>query len=168
MTIINSIKSSPKNWAIAAACTIVVLVLGFLFVISRAGGQFVSIEAEQGSVAGDVTIGSDPTASANKYAQFAAATVQPPAPTTGTLITDAKKREIAMMLVSSAENSSLDWRAQYGYIEYNVEGNAAENRGYTGGIIGFTSKTGDMYEMVKYYNTIAPNNPLSKYLSALQ
>ena len=51
------------------------------------------------------------------------------------------KKEIAMQLVSAAENSSLDWKAQYAYIEYNVEHNAKENRGYTAGIIGFTSAT---------------------------
>jgi len=45
----------------------------------------------------------------------------------------AKEKEIAMELVGSAENSSLDWRAQYGYIEDIHDG-----RGYTGGIIGFT------------------------------
>ncbi len=51
------------------------------------------------------------------------------------------KKEIAMRLVSSAENSSLDWRAQYRYIEDIHDG-----RGYTAGIIGFCSGTGDMLE----------------------
>ncbi|MDB5328192.1 MAG: chitosanase, partial [Phycisphaerales bacterium] len=37
-------------------------------------------------------------------------------------------KDIAMQLVSAAENSSLDWKAQHPYIEYNVEGNAKENR----------------------------------------
>jgi len=32
-------------------------------------------------------------------------------------LTDPHKKDIAMQLVSSAENSSLDWKAQYGYIE---------------------------------------------------
>ncbi|HUO10326.1 MAG TPA: chitosanase [Phycisphaerae bacterium] len=36
---------------------------------------------------------------------------------------DSASKEIAMQLVSAAENSSLDWKAQYGYIEYNVEKN---------------------------------------------
>jgi chitosanase len=78
------------------------------------------------------------------------------------------KKEIAMQLVSSAENSSLDWKAQFAYIEYNVEGNAADNRGYTGGIIGFTSKTGDMLAVVRAYIQSEPDNPLAKYLSALK
>ena len=81
---------------------------------------------------------------------------------------DPAKKEIAMQLVSAAENSSLDWKAQYAYIEYNVEGNARENRGYTAGIIGFTSKTHDMLELVEYYNTIAPGNILAAYLPALK
>jgi chitosanase len=81
---------------------------------------------------------------------------------------DPAKKEIAMELVSAAENSSLDWKAQYAYIEYNVEGNAKENRGYTAGIIGFTSKTHDMLELVEYYTTIAPGNMLAAYLPALR
>jgi chitosanase len=81
---------------------------------------------------------------------------------------DPAKKDIAMQLVSSAENSSLDWKAQYGYIEYNVEGNPDENRGYTAGIIGFTSRTHDMLELVLYYNKITPNNPLTPFLPALK
>jgi chitosanase len=81
---------------------------------------------------------------------------------------DPAKKEIAMRLVSSAENSSLEWKAQYGYIEYNVEGNAKENRGYTAGIIGFTSRTHDMLELARAYDQAAPGNLLSKYLPALE
>jgi chitosanase len=81
---------------------------------------------------------------------------------------DPARKDIAMQLVSTAENSSLDWKAQYGYIEYNVEHNEKENRGYTAGIIGFTSRTHDMLELVRYYEQIAPNNPLSPYLTVLK
>lgn len=81
---------------------------------------------------------------------------------------DPAKKDIAMQLVSSAENSSLDWKAQYGYIEYNVEKNEKENRGYTAGIIGFTSRTHDMLELVRYYVKIAPDNPLTPYLPVLE
>src|SRR5271154_2634380 len=89
-----------------------------------------------------------------------------PSPASG--LKDPAKKEIAMELVSSAENSSLDWKAQYGYIEYNVEGNEDENRGYTGGIIGFTSRTHDMLELVEYYDKIARGNVLETYLPALR
>ncbi len=73
------------------------------------------------------------------------------------------KKDIAMQLVSSAENSSLNWKAQYSYIE-----DIGDGRGYTGGIIGFTSGTSDMLELVEAYNQTKPNNVLSKYLPALR
>lgn len=73
------------------------------------------------------------------------------------------KKELAMKLVSSAENSSLDWKAQYGFIE-----DIDDNRGYTGGLIGFTSGTGDMLELVRYYTKLKPGNNLAQYLPALQ
>lgn len=81
---------------------------------------------------------------------------------------DPAKKDIAMQLVSSAENSTLDWKAQYGYIEFNVEKNEKENRGYTAGLIGFTSRTHDMLALVEYYQSLVPNNPLSPFLPALK
>jgi chitosanase len=79
------------------------------------------------------------------------------------------KKEIAQEIVSSAENSTLNWRGQYGYIEYNVEGNRAENRGYTGGLIGFTSRTGDMLDLVRLYKRLEPpTRVLTKFLPALR
>jgi chitosanase len=78
-------------------------------------------------------------------------------------LTDPAKKEIAMELVSSAENSSLDWKAQYKYIE-----DIGDGRGYTGGIIGFTSGTGDMLELVQAYTATKPSNALAKYLPALK
>lgn len=78
-------------------------------------------------------------------------------------LTSPKEKEIAMELVCSAENSSLDWRAQYGYIEDIHDG-----RGYTGGIIGFTSGTGDMLEVVRLYTRARPRNPLAPFVPALR
>lgn len=77
------------------------------------------------------------------------------------------QRAIARMLVSTSENSSLEWQVQYGFIAYNVEGNATDNRGYTAGIVGFTSKTHDMLELVRRYTATALDNPLARYLPAL-
>ena len=68
-------------------------------------------------------------------------------------------KEIAMQLVSSAENSSLDWREQYRYLE-----DIGDGRGYTGGIIGFCSGTGDMLELVRRYTRTHPDNPLARFL----
>ncbi len=72
-------------------------------------------------------------------------------------------KDIAMQIVSSAENSSLDWRGQFGYIEDIKDG-----RGYTAGIIGFCSGTGDMLDLVEQYKTRKPGNVLEKYLPALR
>lgn len=80
-----------------------------------------------------------------------------------TSLADPAKKDIAMQLVSSAENSSLNWRAQYGYIEDINDG-----RGYTGGIIGFTSATGDMLKVVSLYGMMAPKAGLLKFLPALR
>jgi chitosanase len=77
-------------------------------------------------------------------------------------LTDPRKKDIAMRLVSSAENSSLDWKAQYRYIE-----DIDDDRGYTAGIIGFCSGTGDMVALVELYTRRKPGNVLAKYLPAL-
>jgi cell division septation protein DedD len=80
----------------------------------------------------------------------------------GVNLDDPRKKDIAMQLVSSAENSSLDWKAQYAYIE-----DIGDGRGYTAGIIGFCSGTGDMVELVELYAQRKPGNILAKYLPAL-
>ncbi|MFB7473316.1 chitosanase [Kitasatospora sp. NPDC056184] len=102
-------------------------------------------------------------------ATVAAAGAAHAAPAAGTVrlaaagLDDPHKKDIAMQLVSSAENSSLDWKAQYKYIEDIKDG-----RGYTAGIIGFCSGTGDMLDLVEYYTTLKPGNVLAKYLPALR
>ena len=78
-------------------------------------------------------------------------------------LTSPAKKDVAMQLVSSAENSSLDWKAQYGYIEDIKDG-----RGYTAGIIGFCSGTGDMLALVQHYSKLDRNNVLAKYLPVLE
>src|SRR3954452_22752693 len=78
-------------------------------------------------------------------------------------LSDPAKKEYAMEIVSSAENSSLNWKAQYGYIEDIKDG-----RGYTAGIIGFCSGTGDMLELVEAYTRTKPGNVLAGYLPALR
>jgi chitosanase len=78
-------------------------------------------------------------------------------------LTDPRMKEIANELVSSAENSSLDWRAQYKYIEDIKDG-----RGYTAGIVGFCSGTGDQLDLVELYAKRKPGNILAKYLPALR
>ncbi|GAA3146722.1 chitosanase [Kribbella aluminosa] len=96
---------------------------------------------------------------ASRYASPADAAVQVKA----TGLDDPAKKEIAMEIVCSAENSSLDWKAQYKYIE-----DIADGRGYTAGIIGFCSGTGDMLDLVELYSSRKPGNVLEKYLPALR
>jgi chitosanase len=81
----------------------------------------------------------------------------------GTGLDDPKKKEYAMELVSSAENSTLGWRGQFGYIEDIHDG-----RGYTAGIIGFCSGTSDMLAVVTEYTRRKPANVLARYLPALR
>jgi chitosanase len=85
-----------------------------------------------------------------------------PPPSTGTGLDNPAKKDVAMQLVSAAENSSLNWRAQFSYIE-----DIGDGRGYTAGIIGFCSGTGDMIELVREYTNRKPGNILAKYLPAL-
>ncbi|MFI2200106.1 chitosanase [Streptomyces sp. NPDC020192] len=91
------------------------------------------------------------------------ATAAPAGRAAATGLDDPAKKEIAMELVSSAENSSLDWKAQYKYIE-----DIGDGRGYTAGIIGFCSGTGDMLDLVQLYADRKPGNVLAKYLPALR
>lgn len=73
-------------------------------------------------------------------------------------------RKIAFALVSSAENSTIDYNSQYAYIE-DIE----DGRGYTAGVIGFTSGTGDLLDVVrKYCELKSENNLLKQYIPTLQ
>jgi chitosanase len=76
---------------------------------------------------------------------------------------DPRRKDTAMQLVSTAENSSLNWRAQYGYIE-----DIGDGRGYTAGIVGFCSGTSDMLAVVTEYTRRAPGNRLARFLPALR
>jgi chitosanase len=73
------------------------------------------------------------------------------------------EKQIAMELVSSAENSTLDWRQEYGYIQ-----DIRDGRGYTGGLIGFCSGTGDMLALVRAYAGAKPGDPLAHFVPALR
>lgn len=99
-------------------------------------------------------------ASSPNEVRASAARSQPGAPSD--LAAPAAKA-VAMELVSSAENSSVDWRAQFGYLE-----DIGDGRGYTGGIIGFCSGTGDMLELVTGYVSVRPDTPLARFLPALE
>jgi chitosanase len=84
-------------------------------------------------------------------------------PGSGVGLDNPAKKDVAMQIVSAAENSSLNWRAQFAYIE-----DIGDGRGYTAGIIGFCSGTGDMLELVEAYTATKPGNVLARYLPALR
>ncbi|MDI1457705.1 chitosanase [Streptomyces sp. ATE26] len=73
------------------------------------------------------------------------------------------EKELAQRIVASAENSTLDWRGSYGYIE-----DIGDGRGYTAGIIGFCTGTHDLLTLVERYTRAHPGNGLAPYLPALR
>ena len=74
-----------------------------------------------------------------------------------------REKEIAMELVSSAENSTLDWRSAYSYVE-----DIGDGRGYTAGLIGFCTGTGDLRQIVEAYHRAKPHNVLARFRPALR
>ncbi|MEV5609308.1 chitosanase [Streptomyces sp. NPDC052225] len=72
-------------------------------------------------------------------------------------------KELAQQIVASAENSTLNWRSAYGYIEDIDDG-----QGYTAGIIGFCTGTHDLLTLVERYTKAHPDNGLARYLPALR
>ncbi|MFG2646368.1 chitosanase [Streptomyces sp. NPDC048436] len=73
------------------------------------------------------------------------------------------KKDLAQKLIASAENSTLNWRGQYGYIE-----DIGDSHGYTAGIIGFCTGTHDLLTLVERYTKDHPDNGLARYLPALR
>jgi chitosanase len=82
-----------------------------------------------------------------------------PETSAGELTAEQKRR--AEQLTSIFENGTTE--IQYGYVEYLDDG-----RGYTCGRAGFTTGTGDAYEVVKRYTDRVPYNPLAKFLPELE
>lgn len=73
------------------------------------------------------------------------------------------KKELAQRLVASAENSTLNWRSAYAYIE-----DIGDGQGYTAGLIGFCTGTHDLLVLVEKYTKDHPDNGLARYLPALR
>ena len=74
-------------------------------------------------------------------------------------LTAAQKR-CAEQLISLFENGTINF--QYGYAKRLGDG-----RGITFGCAGFTTATGDGFEVIKEYTARRPHNPLARYLPRL-
>ena len=72
-------------------------------------------------------------------------------------------KNLAQELVASAENSTLNWRSAYGYVQ-----DIGDGQGYTAGIIGFCTGTHDLLVLVEKYTAAHPDNGLARYLPALR
>lgn len=77
-------------------------------------------------------------------------------------------KELALALTATAENSTTRWRDTYGYIELDVEDVDAQKRGYTAGIVGWTTSTGDLLELVRRYDAAHPRTRLARWLPRLR
>ncbi|MEU0024018.1 chitosanase [Streptomyces sp. NPDC006335] len=73
------------------------------------------------------------------------------------------EKDLAQQLVASAENSTLDWRSAYAYIE-----DIGDGQGYTAGLIGFCTGTHDLLTLVERYSKVHPDNGLAPYIPALR
>lgn len=163
--ITNTIRRSPLEVGAACLAAVAVVVAAYAFAATQAAGPFAYADAAQATLSGGAKLVTDSSAASGKALQFAAAQTTPtPPPQTGAKnLDDPAKKEIAMQLVSSAENSTLNWRAQYAYIE-----DIGDGRGYTAGLIGFCTGCGDLLQLVQHYTDIQPNNVLAKYIPALK
>ena len=74
---------------------------------------------------------------------------------------DPARKHRAAELTSTFENSTLE--LQYGFAQ-----NIGDRKGITAGRAGFTSGTGDLLMFVRRYSELKPDNPLARYLPALE
>lgn len=71
-------QSKRQNALVATIAALAVIVVGIILIRTFAGGPFVSLEAEQGTMSGGAKVITDASASAGKAAQFADPAIPPP------------------------------------------------------------------------------------------
>lgn len=113
----------------------------------------------------DWKIISGPLGSGLSIGNAAALTWKPGSSTAGSNdIRQPTLQELAFEMTSTAENSTLDWTTAYGYIE-----DINDQRGYTAGLVGFCSATGDMLQLIRQYAVERPTgNTLATYITKLE
>ncbi|MFB7242912.1 chitosanase [Streptomyces populi] len=122
-----------------------------------ATSEHAAADAEGGRSPASQSRAADGRAAAERTADDAAVAARPAG-----LAAPAKK-ELAQKIVASAENSTLNWREAYGYIE-----DIGDGQGYTAGVIGFCTGTHDLLTLVERYTKAHPGNGLARYLPALR
>jgi chitosanase len=80
-------------------------------------------------------------------------------------LSDPKLKEAILRFVSTVENGNQQWWTHFGYIEYGA--GIEDTRGYTGGIVGWTTATFDMNVLIKAYQSAKPGNVLEKWIPTL-
>jgi chitosanase len=68
-----------------------------------------------------------------------------------------------MSMVSIPENANTEWWTNYNYCEDIQDG-----RGFTVSLVGFSSGTGDLLEVVRDVKSMSPNHPLTQFIPALE
>lgn len=71
--------------------------------------------------------------------------------------------ETIQSLVAIPENSTTNWQKAYGYIE-----DISDGRGYTVGVVGFCSGTGDLLDVIYELRKLQPTHKLIKFIPALK
>jgi hypothetical protein len=72
------------------------------------------------------------------------------------------QRQLIDMLEAMGENDTTDFASQYSYIQ-----NIKDGRGYTIGIVGFCTGTGDFIVVARCLDDVEPGNALAKYWPGL-
>ena len=71
--------------------------------------------------------------------------------------------DVILQLVSIAEYSSIDWRSSV-----NIIDNLGDGRGYTIGLVGFCTGTGDFLELLYYLRDLNPVHVLLTFLPVIE
>ena len=87
----------------------------------------------------------------------------PTAAVNGDLRTDARRKRVAIELVSPGGSSRKARLAPYEFIAFE----GGPDCGYTAGIVGFCSKNGEVREVIEGYDRARPGNALIAFLPAL-
>lgn len=79
-----------------------------------------------------------------------------------TTILSPEEESIVFSLFTGLNFGNLDYEEEYSKAYYD------ENEGIKAGVLGFSTKKGDLLEVVKLYESLKPGNGLTKYIPAME